>query len=80
MKPNRYLEGENIAPRTSVEARALIGKRVEYLTERDIDKSGRGYYWPRFGSIESVKGRNIQIDGDWLTFRDIREMRALEAA
>lgn len=70
----RYLEGENIAPRTIAEARKLIGSWVEYLPERDIDKSGRGYYFPRHGEVESATGREIVISGSYLVMRDIREM------
>lgn len=70
----RYLEGENIAPRTVADAKKLIGIAVEYLPERDIDKSGRGYYFPRRGTIESARGREIVISGDYLVMRNIREM------
>lgn len=74
-----YLEGENVAPRTAAEARKLIGKRVEYLLTRDIDRSGRGYVSPSTkGTVTDVSGRNIEIsDQDWLTFTRIVEMRLL---
>lgn len=58
----RYLEGENIAPTTAAEARKLIGKRVEYLLTRDIDRSGRGYYFPKVGTIAGVHGREVAMD------------------
>lgn len=57
-----YLEGQNIKPRTAKEARALIGTEVIYLQSADIDKSGRGYYFPRRGVIAAVVGRNIAVD------------------
>jgi hypothetical protein len=41
------LEGQNIKPRTAKEAKALIGKEVIYLQTGDIDRSGRGYFFPR---------------------------------
>ena len=58
----RYLEGENIAPRSNAEARALVGKKVEYLQGRDIDRSGRGYFFPRIGVVAAVRGRDIAMD------------------
>lgn len=70
----RYLEGENIAPRTIAAARALIGTKITFLPERDIDKSGRGYFWRRYGTVSGAVGRNIVIDGDYYSMRDIREM------
>jgi hypothetical protein len=57
-----YLEGNDIKPRTAKEAKALIGKRVKYLQSSDVDKSGRGYFFPRVGTIVDVKGKNIAID------------------
>lgn len=74
----KYLDGENIAPRTIAAARDLIGMRVAYLPERDIDKSGRGYYFPRNGIIDGAKGREIIIDGSYFAYRDIREMVILK--
>lgn len=78
MKDCQYLEGNNIAPATASEARTLIGKRVEYLREVDIDKSGRGYYWPRKGEVTDVCGRNIEVGGEWIGLSGLREMRLIE--
>lgn len=57
-----YLDGENISPRSPAEAKALIGKTVKYLQIQDIDKSGRGYFFPQQGKIVAVHGREIAID------------------
>lgn len=57
-----YLEGENIKPATAKEARSLIGKRVRYLQRSDIDRSGRGFFFPRDGVIAAVQGREIAMD------------------
>jgi hypothetical protein len=70
----KYLEGENIAPRSLAEAKALIGKFVEYLPERDIDRSGRGYFFPRRGTVDSAKGQEIIINDSYIIIRNIREM------
>lgn len=70
----KYLTGENIKPRTIKEARLLIGKRVSYLRDSDIDKSGRGYIFPQYGWIESAKGRHIVITGDYVHMSNLREM------
>lgn len=59
----KYFEGEeNIAPETAAEARKLIGMKVKYLCSRDIDRSGRGYFFPRHGVVAAVVGREIAID------------------
>lgn len=57
-----YFEGKNIAPRTASEAKKLIGKHVTFLRSQDIDKSGRGYFFPRSGVISEVHGRNIFLE------------------
>jgi hypothetical protein len=73
---NRLLDGENIAPKTAAQARALIGKRVQYLRISDIDYSGRGYFFPRVGVIEEVRGRDVRMDGGaWYSLGSFREMR-----
>ena len=72
-----YLQGENIKPRSTKEARALIGTKVIYLQKRDIDKSGRGYFFPQHGIIAGVNGRNIVIDDPYnycVYLSDIVEM------
>lgn len=75
----KYLEGENIAPGNIKEAKALIGKRVEYLEERDIDKSGRGYFFPKRGFITNSINRELVIDGNYINRSSLREMIELVA-
>lgn len=71
----RYLTGENIRPRSAEEARKLIGKKITYLREQDIDRSGRGYFFPRQGEVTSVQGRNIEFgNGDWQTLSSLVEV------
>lgn len=43
---------------------SLVGKEVVYLTSSDIDRSGRGYFFPRYGMIAgfSPRGREMAID------------------
>jgi len=77
MSANRRLGGENISPRLASQARALIGKRVEFLRNLDIDKSGRCMFFPRRGTVESVHGRNFCVSGDWVHFSECVEMRLL---
>lgn len=72
-----YLEGENIKPTTVKEARALIGKYVRYLRREDIDRSGRGYFFPKSGKIVDAVGKNIAIDSSdnfCIYLSDLREM------
>ena len=51
-----YLEGKNIKPYNNKQAKELIGKRVQFVRNCDIDKSGRGYFFPRDNVINDVKG------------------------
>lgn len=74
------LEGETLLPLRAKAARGLIGKRVRYLRRQDIDRSGRGYFFPRSGLVESVLGRNIEIDGDYVHFSELVEMVLEEVA
>lgn len=74
------LEGTSLLPLRAKAARALVGKRVCYLRRRDIDRSGRGYYFPRSGFVDSVLGRNIEIDGNYVYFGDLVEMVLEEGA
>ena len=58
------LAGEKLdKPYGNAMLRLLIGRKVEYLETRDIDRSGRGYYWPQRGTITAVRNRNVEIDG-----------------
>ena len=57
-----YLDGENIAPKSNKEARALLGKHVRYLQRRDIDRSGRGYFFPQEGVVVDVIRREMALD------------------
>ena len=72
----RLLDGENIRPANVKAARALIGKNVKYLRSCDIDRTGRGYIFPKTGTIEDVFGRNVCIGGDYIAFSRIVEMVA----
>lgn len=79
----RYLTGENIAPKTAKDAKALIGKRVEYLQTRDIDRSGRGYFFPQYGTVTSVLKRDIDMDNSLsfdVAMGNLVEMRLMDQA
>lgn len=81
MSACRYLEGENVVPRTAADARKLVGHRIEYLRERDIDRSGRGMFFPRRGVVVAVHGRNIEIENrDWYAIRSFVEVVDLGVA
>lgn len=74
MSECHYLKGPNIAPKTVSQARKLTGTFVQYLAEEDIDKSGRGYIFPRYGFVEGGMGRDVIISGDYISISRIREM------
>lgn len=70
-----HLDGEQLKPKTASQARKLIGKSVVYLRSCDIDRSGRGYLFPKQGKIMDVHGRNLMLDGgDRLAFSSIVDM------
>jgi len=70
-----YLEGTQIKISTAKEMRRHIGKRVKYLLKRDIDKTGRGYFLPRNGTIEDVHGKNINFGNEnYIYFSEIQEI------
>lgn len=63
MAESSYFPGQTVVtPKTVKQARALIGKKVTYLQYADIDKSERGYFFPRHGVVAGVHGRNIAMD------------------
>lgn len=81
MRQCRYLTGENIAPKTAKEAKALIGKHVEYLQTRDIDRSGRGYIFPRYGTVTGVLRRDMDMDNNLsfdVSMSNLVEMRLMD--
>ena len=79
MAENRRLGGENIKPTYKHQALKLVGKRVQYLRGCDIDKSGRGHFFPRCGVIVGYLNRQIEFDGgDFVRVTDICEMKLLD--
>lgn len=70
------LEGSSVLPLTAKKARALIGKQVTYLRRCDIDRSGRGYFFPQSGEVFDQIGRNIAIGSpdNFIYFSSIAEM------
>lgn len=81
----RYLEGTSVINLLSTqEGRAsLVGKHVQYLREVDIDKSGRGYFFPRAGIVAGFSKRGVEIAIDdpmnyTIVRSDLREMVLVE--
>lgn len=66
----KYLEGVQIQPS---ELKNYLGKKVIYLFKRDIDRSGRGYYFPRTGTITAINGRRIDFD-DKQEYRSLSDL------
>jgi hypothetical protein len=58
----KFLEGEQLPFRTAADRRKLVGKFIRYLRRGDIDRSGRGYFFPRSGWVEYAKGRFLMMD------------------
>lgn len=56
------LTGISILPRKIDEAKELVGKSVIFLRKADIDYSGRGHSFPRYGVIKSARYKYIEMD------------------
>lgn len=75
---NKFLDGNHVPFKTLKDRKKLIGKKIKYLRSSDIDRSGRGYFFPRIAQVTHVEGRNIEIDtGDWLYASDLVEVVTL---
>jgi len=81
------LEGTQVVKllKTKAGRASLLGKRVKYLCESDIDQSGRGYFFPRVGTVAgfSVRGTEIALDHpmNYVIIRSaLREMVVMEQA
>jgi hypothetical protein len=72
----KLLNGENLVPLTAEKAKKLIGHRIRYLRGSDIDKSGRGHFFPRGGVVVGSFGRNLEIDseGNFIRFYSLVEL------
>jgi FKBP-type peptidyl-prolyl cis-trans isomerase 2 len=63
-----FLKNGKYFPKSPKEAKELLGKKIRFLENCDIDKSGRGYFFPQEGVVTEIIGRNIFIDDNpkWL--------------
>ena len=69
------LEGDLAPIRTAADRKKLVGKYIRYLRDCDIDKSGRGYFFPRFDGVLQASGRLLHLtNGDSLKAGDLREV------
>lgn len=80
----RYLDGTSVLPLldTPEGRESLMGRRVQYLRPMDIDRSGRGYVFPRTGIVAgfSPRGHEVAIDDPMnytIVRADLVEMVAL---
>jgi hypothetical protein len=73
-----YMTGALRFPKTADEVRKLIGKKIRYLRTEDVDNSGRGYLFPKSGTVEDVNGKNVSIDGSWVYYPSILEYIVLK--
>jgi hypothetical protein len=53
----------------------MIGKRITYLCHADIDRSGRGYFFPRYDKVIDAKGIYLILEtGNAISRSDIVEI------
>lgn len=75
----RRLEGTLARFRSASERRMLVGKTIKYLRHCDIDKSGRGYFFPRVDVVIEAKGRDLIFEnGSSASVSDLVEVVVLE--
>ena len=75
---SHFFENERPFPMIAKDIRELVGKTIEFVLERDIDKSGRGYFNVKSGRIVEQRGRNICLEnGEWYFWREIRVYRVV---
>lgn len=74
-----FMEGGLPFPKTAKGMRELIGKNIEYVLSRNVDRSGRGYFSTDRGIVKEQHGKNIRIEGDWRYWREIVEYRIIPA-
>lgn len=60
-------------PKT-LDVRKFVGKRVVYLLSGDIDRSGRGIFFPRYADVVKVEKQNVWVDSDVLFLPQIVEI------
>jgi hypothetical protein len=69
-----YLKGEQVKIDTPT-LKKMVGTKVEYLLERDIDKTGRGYFSPNKGTITEIIRKQVDFgNGCPEPFSSIREI------
>ncbi len=74
-----FLDNGKPFPKTAKELKELVGKKIKYVLERNIDKSGRGYFSVSHGTITESAGKNIWLEnGDVHFWREIREYEVIE--
>lgn len=57
----KYLEGEQIEINNK-NLKNYIGARIMYLRKADIDMTGRGYFFPRYGTVTEVHRNDVYVD------------------
>ena len=58
----KHLDGTTLPFQTAADRKALVGKTIRYLRLCDIDRSGRGYIFPRVNTVVEAKGIYLIMD------------------
>lgn len=56
-------------------ARDLLGKKIYWEITTDVN---RGYFRSNEGHVLDARGRNINIDGNWLWLPTLENVRIIE--
>lgn len=71
-------EGTPAPYKKMADRKKLVGKRVVYLRRLDIDRSGRGMVFPRYGVVEAARPYAIEMDnGTWVQTSELVELNVL---
>lgn len=80
MNKPTYEEMISVRIASASTAKEYLMKSIWYLCSEDIDKSGRGYYWPRFMRVNQVCRREFHDveSGRYVPFRNIQRILVVE--
>ena len=69
-----YFDGDPVQVRTKKDRERLVGKVVRYVRSIDIDRSGRGFFFPRWGIVTGAHGRELILENGYLNASDVVEI------
>ncbi len=73
-----YEKADDVDLRNAEDVKPYLNKMLWVLEESDIDKSGRGYIFPRIRKFVKKVGKELETDwGDYVLMRNIRKIQII---